>query len=566
MAAGNMGGNANGGATGTGGATRGRVLKAAACCAVAAVLAVAGVAGVAGVQSAEAFTSDTATTGEEFQEELEETWAQIEEDYAPKITELEDGTLIQRTPNDTSYFQMYYVNGGNLSYNTYYLDADNRGCNACHEDLAQTLLDADFFHLELDNGLGTTTTVDDCRICHEYGYGYMDRQNEFGSLIHGLHNKSGVVNNCMSCHNATSNGEGMTMWDDVKHDVLTGISSVANIEGDFVYNQATSYGMPDASWYYTEQNTTGIANGYVGADNPDSYFEEWDFTVSGLVNEPFTETLADLIAEAEAEGAVVTDYMALQCIMNAPGGEVIGNIEITAIPISWLIEKAGGLVEGAEPTAIMSYAPDGWCRAATWETLEENGGYLVYKIDGENLDWENGFPCMTAWPCFGIPASIRWCSEISVLDDDLSTLKMWYNWTLNPDGTAVNDHNGGHGLTSDEEVVDYNRIQVAFTNLKEGQIYESGKCTFEGFAWGTDKQLATVEFSFDGGSTWTAYDVSDSDKSKWVYWYFTPELSPGAYVVSVRATATDGSECYQSDDILINVYTAEDIEAIRASL
>lgn len=541
----------------------GRSWKVAAGCVVAAgILAL----GVCGAQNAQAFTGDGATTGEEFEQNLDEKWADIASEYAPKVTELDDGTLIQRTPGDTSYFQMYYVNGGNLSYNTKYLDADSRGCNSCHDDLAQTLLDGDFFHLELDNGLGTTTTVDDCRICHDYGYGYMDKQNQLGTLIHGIHQRSGVSNDCMACHTATSDGQGMQLWDDVKHDVLQGISSVSDVEGTLTYDQTTTYGMPDASWYYTEQATSSIAKGYVGEDNPDSTFDTWDFTVSGLVKQPFTESLADLIAEAEAEGVVKTDYMALQCIMNAFGGEVIGNIEFTGIPISWLIEKAGGLADGADPTAIMSYAPDGWCRPATWDTLEENGGYLIYKIGGENLDWENGFPCMTAWPSFGIPAAIRWCSEISVIDTPVSDLKMWKSWTLSDGEVSNNEHNGGHGFTSDESVTTYNLVNLAFTNLKEGQIVESGECTFEGYAWGTDETLATIEFSLDGGNTWTAFDVSDSDKTKWVYWHFTTNLDPGAYVLQVRATTVEGTQSYQADEVMVNVKTAEDIDAIRASL
>lgn len=541
----------------------GRAWKVAAGCAVAAGLVAAAFAGAG---SAQAFTGDGAQTGDEFQAELEQTWEGIAQDYAPKVTLTDDGKLVQRTPLDTSYFQMYYVNDGNLSYNTYYLDADNRGCNSCHEDLAQTLLDAPFFHLELDNGLGTTTTVDDCRICHDYGYGYMDKQGQLGSLIHGIHEKGGVAGDCMACHTATSDGQGMQLWDDVKHDVMQGIGSVSDVEGTLTYDQETSYGMPDVSWYYTEQNTSGIAKGYAGEDNPDSAFDEWDFTVSGLVNAPFTESLADLIAEAEAEGATVTDHMALQCIMNSFGGEAIGNIEFTGIPISWLVEKAGGLADGADPTAIMSYAPDGWCRAASWETYEDNGGYLVYKIGDKNLDWENGFPCMTAWPSFGIPASIRWCSEISVIDDPLSDLKMWKSWTLSDGGVSANDHNGGHGFGSDESVTTYNLVNVAFTNLQEGEVIEEGSHTFEGYAWGTDETLASIEFSLDGGNTWTSFDVSDSDKTKWVYWHFTTELDSGAYVLQVRATTVEGTQSYQADEVMVNVKTAEDIAALKAEL
>lgn len=523
----------------------GRAYKAIAGCALAAGLLAAT---LGGVQVAQAFQSDVAT-GEEYQADLEQRWEETAQEYAPEVTTLEDGTQVQRTPYDTSYFQMYYVNGGDLSYNTRYLDADNRGCNACHDDLAQLLRNMDFFHLELDNGLGTTTTVDDCRICHDYGYGYVDDPGEFGNTIHGIHNKSGVVNNCMTCHAATADGQGMQLWDDVKYDVMQGIGSVADVQGEFSYRQDVTTPMFDASWYYTETNASNIARGYAGEELDMDVFDTWEVTVSGLVEQPFTAKLTDLIDEAP----LVTTTVAMECIMNAPGGEAIANMEVTGIPISWLLEKAGGVKDGA--TAIMSYAPDGWGRASDFKRYEETDGYLIFKVNGEYLDWENGFPLMTCWPGQGVPASIRWVNEISVVDTPLEELKIWDGWTLSPDGNPVNDHNGGHGVTSDEEVVPYNNPNVAVTHFKEGQIISAEEpYTFEGYAWATDEKIATVEFSLDKGATWTAFDTSDSDRLAWVYWYFTPDqLEPGAYVLQVCATTESGAVSYQPDRVFFNV-------------
>ena len=278
-------------------------------------------------------------------------------------------------------------------------------------------------------------------------------------------------------------------------------------------------------------------------------FDPWEVTVSGLVEQPFTAKLTDLIDEAP----LVTTTVAMECIMNAPGGEAIANMEVTGIPISWLLEKAGGVKDGA--TAIMSYAPDGWGRASDFARYEETDGYLIFKVNGEYLDWENGFPLMTCWPGQGIPASIRWVNEISVVDTPLEELKMWDGWTLSPDGNPINDHNGGHGVTSDEEIVPYNNPNVAVTHFKEGQVVSAEEpYTFEGYAWATDEKIATVEFSLDRGATWTAFDTSDSDRLAWVYWYFTPDqLEPGAYVLQVRATTESGAVSYQPDQVFFNV-------------
>ena len=518
---------------------------------VAAAIAIGGIAAVS-TDQAQAFVPDNeVASGQEWQDELEQTWAGIAEDYAPRVTTLPDGTQVQRTPTDTSHFQMYYINGGNLSYNTRFLDADNRGCNACHDDLAATLANMDFFHLELDNGLGVTTTVDHCRLCHDYGQGYVDKTQQLGNLIHGIHNKSGIANNCMSCHAATSDGEGMVMWDDVKHDIMQGIGSVSDVEGEFSYDQNVTTDMFDASWFYGAASMDGIANAYAGVPIDESVIDTWEITVDGLVNEPYTATLADLIAEAPSETFIAT----LECIMNPIGGDAIANVEFTGIPISWLLEKAGGMQDGV--TAIMSYAPDGWGRSSLIEKYEDTGGYLVYKANGEYLDWQNGFPCMTVWPGQGIPASIRWCCEISPVDTPVDQMKFWDGWTIDGDGDGVNEHNGGHPYTeaaAAENVTPINNPTAFFTYLKEGQIISADEpYTFEGVAYSTIDQIASVEFSLDGGNTWTAYDTSDSDRTKWVYFNWTTQLDPGAYVVSVRACTASGQYTYKSNDVLVNV-------------
>ena len=51
---------------------------------------------------------------------------------------------VQRTPTE---YQCYHWNRpyeGGTSYNNYYLDADNRGCGACHEDLGDALANMEY--------------------------------------------------------------------------------------------------------------------------------------------------------------------------------------------------------------------------------------------------------------------------------------------------------------------------------------------------------------------------------------------------------------------------------------
>ena len=84
--------------------------------------------------------------------------------------------------------------------------------------------------------------------------------------------------------------------------------------------------------------------------------------------------------------------------------------------------------------------------------------------------------------------------------------------------------------------------------IAPGEEYE-----FEGYAYAMDEQVTSVEFSMDGGETWTSFDVGDVDPAKWLWWSFTftPEKE-GAYVLSVRGTDVDGEVSYRNHEVLVN--------------
>ena len=84
--------------------------------------------------------------------------------------------------------------------------------------------------------------MNQCLDCHSYSPGYVTEINGFGLLIHGLHDDrnaafSQMGGDCWSCHAATNDGEGMALWDQVKHEKLRGILDVAEATGEFTWNQ-----------------------------------------------------------------------------------------------------------------------------------------------------------------------------------------------------------------------------------------------------------------------------------------------------------------------------------------
>lgn len=333
---------------------------------------------------------DVQYPGKEYIIENYEKWDQIAEEYAPEVRQLPNGKLVQRTPSEYEcphWMQQSWT----ISYNTYYLDADKKGCNSCHADLNETVMNMEYRHAVLpNNDLETYSDVEQCITCHR------DNGDEFGRLMHGIHFnsrnsekfKEGFDGTCESCHTATGDGNGLQLWENVKYDALKdSITTVENVEGNFDFTQDKVQSMDDLYSYdfvhgYYDHMRYACSDAALDLDLPQSMMDEWEITIEGNVPNPYTAKLVDLIAEAEAEGAVVTKASKMVCELNPTGGGGIGQTEITGIPVSWLIERAGGMTDGTN--SIRCVRADGSSKNGIDVSMLENE-YLVYKMGGEYL-------------------------------------------------------------------------------------------------------------------------------------------------------------------------------------
>lgn len=449
---------------------------------------------------------------------------------APKIITLENGVQVQRTPDDVGGY--WHRPGNYNSYNIYYLNADNRGCGACHSDLVELLDNMSYEHLDFTNPYGLDMEVQDCLICHDHGNGYLYTTFDFGTMIHGIHSKgafSAMGGDCMSCHNATSDGNGLTLWEEAKYDVLQGITFVSDVQGEFSFSQdVVSETIFNGNWW-SGQTTNSMSGGTLEALPLDEdFFDNWEISVTGDVENPFTMTLKEMMETFPAVTEIMTDH----CVMNPNGGPWISTAEVTGFSISQLLEYAG-VKESA--TAVMSYAPDGWNRGIYLSELAMDDAILAYELNGERLDWVNGYPVST-WNGAGSAAScIRNVCELRVVSDE--TIKIFDGWRYEDDPDNY-----------------INKPAVGIYHFKEGQIIEAGQpYTFEGSADAYDKRIVALEFSLDRGATWTRFETENTDRKSWVYWYFTytPE-NTGAYVLSVRAVTEDGLVTVEPEEIMFN--------------
>ncbi len=496
--------------------------------------------------------NDDQYPGKDYMDDVYGYWDTVAEDYAPEIRTMPDGTMVQRTPTEyTVDPAAWQITGNSNSYNTYWLDADNRGCESCHPDLNATLQNMEYLHpVSWNDELGNKTTVQQCLFCHSYAPGYITKQYEFGTLMHGIHfGKNRTVfednygGNCMSCHNATENGAGLELWDLTKYDRLWGINDVADVQGEFSVEQDTVQsleGTVSIDWvhsYYDKMRRAAGANG-LSMEMPQSMFDEWTITVEGNVNEPYTAKLPDLIAEAEAAGVVVTKPSKMVCNWNPVGSGGISNSVITGIPVSWLVERAGGYKDGT--TGVRALRADGSSkRAFSKEKLDSGEALLVYKIGGEYLDATRGYPC-TNW-VEGVDAQInsKQIDTYVVTDEDI-------DYSDASDGSP----NGWHNADG----VPMNKPNATILGVQDGLIIQNGQpYTFHGYADAFDEKIATLEFSMDRGKTWTTYEIGDMDENRVLWWNFTyTPQAEGAYCLTVRATTESGIQSYETHTVMFN--------------
>lgn len=469
--------------------------------------------------------------------------------YAPQVRTLTNGVKVQLAPDTAEWG----VLTDKLGYNEKFLNADNRGCAACHFDLADTVAAMDEYpHLVMNVGVEVDMAVWQCMACHDCN-GSVPESAAFGSLIHAIHSSrnkgfDAVGGDCWSCHYATEDGKAMQLWDDVKHDVVRGISTISAEEAQnemmFSWEQDTVLDYENTenpifnvNWIGDDQCTARHFAGEAGLlpePETDGVYDVWTIEVTGLVEKPFTMTLSELI---ETFG-VKSDKMTQHCADNVIGGPWVGNYEIKGIDLNDILEYAG-LKENAN--VIRTYGGGGSKYHPRRSFIEENGGYIVLEVAGKPLPYHLGYPAQVwvggeaAWSC------VKEVFKIEAIEADYESPE-FPAWAFN---SGWEDENG----------ISYFKPNVGLVNFKEGQIIEAGKpFEFEGFASSWDVGTDAIEFSFDRGETWMRCDTTGSNLKNWVYWHLTwNNPQPGAYTIQVRAIGRDGTVTYRPLDFLVNV-------------
>jgi DMSO/TMAO reductase YedYZ molybdopterin-dependent catalytic subunit len=261
---------------------------------------------------------------------------------------------------------------------------------------------------------------------------------------------------------------------------------------------------------------TPIENFYVVSKNfsdPVVDGQGWALSVGGNVDKPLKLSLADLRALPST-----TEYVTLECISNNVGGGLMSTGSFTGAKLSDLLAMASPRANG---TWAAFKARDGYAESLPMSLIQSAPELLVaYDLDGAPLPEAHGYPARILLPGHYGMKGPKWLDSIDLVDRESGGYWEMQGW----------DHNA---------VV---KTTARFDVPHDGDILKLGTISLSGVAFAGTRGVSKVEYSTDGGRSWSAADIKPPlSQLTWVLWSaaWTP-ASEGSYQLQVRATDGGG--------------------------
>ena len=159
-------------------------------------------------------------------------------------------------------------------------------------------------------------------------------------------------------------------------------------------------------------------------------------------------------------------------------------------------------------------------------------------MNGQPLPDIHGFPLRLVVPGWDGTSWVKWVTSIAVANkpDTGFYMNPGYRFPKHavPPGTPANP--------VDLEVIEAMPVKSYITLPANSDHLPIGGTTIRGMAWAGEERIARVEISTDGGSRWTAAELSEHDLPfTWRLWslVWTPSQR-GYYTILSRATDSAG--------------------------
>ena len=251
--------------------------------------------------------------------------------------------------------------------------------------------------------------------------------------------------------------------------------------------------------------------------------EHWRMGITGLVEKPIMLNYEDIMSMES-----VTTMRTLKCIGDPIGAEQMSNAMWTGVPLRNVLDKAGIKTDAK---VVVFRCADGYHTAVPIDRALREEVLLVYKMNGESLPAQHGFPIRLLNPGHYGTKNPKWIMNITLAQSHVGYWeeKGWDPVARVKLATLI-------GAPSNDET-----IQAGKTYTISGAAFDSGN----------HGGIERVEVSIDDGittsvddvSTWEAADIWGSDSPlAWYLWKYKWKVpdNPGEVEISARAIAKDG--------------------------
>jgi DMSO/TMAO reductase YedYZ molybdopterin-dependent catalytic subunit len=258
---------------------------------------------------------------------------------------------------------------------------------------------------------------------------------------------------------------------------------------------------PTADFYV--QTSNGVAK-------PDPL--TWELSLNGLFDSPMELKLSDLRSRPS-----VTLNRSLECIGNPVGGTLIGNAEWRGVSLPALLTEAG-----IQPDAqfILFYSEDMYETSIPLSLAMHEESYLVYEMNGEELDDDHGWPIRVLLPGVYGQKQPKWLVSIRASERDSEGTWEQKGW-------------------SNEATV---KINSRIETPRLRQFMPAGETMHvTGIALSDYSGVASIDISINNGEDWMPANLlPGQDPGEWTLWGWTWEnMQIGKYTIMARAV--DGS-------------------------
>ena len=274
--------------------------------------------------------------------------------------------------------------------------------------------------------------------------------------------------------------------------------------------------------------------------------------VGGAVCRPAEIAIADLEKMDMVEHTVTLECAGNSRSYLSPPGVglqfrhgAVGNARWQGVPLKRLLEPAG-ISSGA--VEVLFRGADSGVEAGTHMQFERSlpldqaldpQTIVALRMDGEPLTRAHGYPARLIVPGWYGMASVKWLSEIEVLENPFAGHFQSDAYTFIISGAR----------TEPGPPVTRMAVKSVITSPRQDEHLQ-GPVKISGFAWSGLAPVAAVEVSTDDGATWAAADIdSAGDPGAWRRWQFgwTPAGS-GHFVLRARARDAAGNSQPESAD------------------